>query len=96
MKVLHQENDVVLGFLVDLTPEGIMLMSESPIEVDRRFHLKIQLRDTGNHEFLNFEAKSKWCKKEMYADFYDTGFELLRIDPEDLKRIESIIEKMCF
>ena len=97
MKIIDRDTEELLGFLVDITPEGIMIMSESPVEVDKTFNLNIQMdKESSSREFLPLTAKSKWCKKEVYADFYDAGFELLSVQPEDIKEIENIIEKLCF
>ena len=97
MKVLERDTDKLLGYLVDVTTEGLMIMCEAPLEIEKNYALRINLRkDLSNKEHLHFDAKCKWCTKEICADFYDAGLELLRIAPEDQKEIENIIEKLCF
>jgi hypothetical protein len=32
LRVFEKNTDTLLGYLVDITPEGIMIMSESPVE----------------------------------------------------------------
>ncbi len=97
LQVIDRDKDEAIGFLVDITTNGIMLMNESPVEVDKIFHLKIQLQtDLSQQGFLNFEAKSKWCKKSINADLYDTGFELLDVTTKDFSGIEDIITELGF
>ena len=43
LKVLDRDTEELLGFLVDITTKGFMVMSEKPIERDKVFHLKILL-----------------------------------------------------
>jgi hypothetical protein len=78
LRVFEQGTNKLVGHLVDLTQEGIMLISENPIEVNKVYHLRMILpsRMGGNEEWL-FDAESRWCNKDINPDFYDTGFKLL-------------------
>lgn len=97
LKVMERVTDRLVGFMVDLTPEGVMIMSESPIEVEKICQFKILLpTDTNRKKYLTLDAKSKWCKKENSANFYDTGFELINISSDSSKKIENIIKRLCF
>ncbi len=97
LKVIDKETDQPLGFLVDITTRGMMLMSETPIESNKLFHLKILLQtELSEKQYLNFEAKSKWCKNGINSDFYDTGFELIDVDVSEFKEIEEIIDALGF
>ncbi len=97
LKVLETKTNEVLGYLVDITTQGIMIMSEEPIEVDKTFHLKMLVQsEMSNKEYLQFDATSKWCRKSINSDFYDSGFELLNMPTDDFKKIEEIIEELGF
>lgn len=97
LTVIDTETDQALGFLVDITTNGIMLMSEAPIETGKVFHLKILLQtDLSEKQYLNFDARSKWCKNSINSDIYDTGFELLNVKVEEFKDIEEIIDSLGF
>ena len=41
LEAVDRDTDQPIGFLVDITTKGIMLMSETPIETGKIFHLKI-------------------------------------------------------
>ena len=97
LEAVDRDTDQPLGFLVDITTKGIMLMSETPIETQKMFHLKILLKtDLSEKKYLNFDAKSKWCKKSINSEIYDTGFELINIDISEFKEIEEIIDSLGF
>ncbi len=97
LKVIERNTAKPVGFLINITTKGIMIMSETPIEADKIFHFKIQLQtDLSEHEFLNFDAKSKWCEKSVNSDFYDTGFELIDVNADDFRGIENVIEALGF
>lgn len=97
LKVMDRDSDSLLGFLVDITTKGIMIMSEEPIKAGRIFHLKILLpTDDMNKKHLIFDAKSLWSEQSVNTDFYDTGFELINVNTKDFESIDKIIYKLGF
>lgn len=97
LEVKDAETDKLIGHVVDLTPEGLMLMSEAPIAINTTFCFKIPLKKRlSARGFLQVNVKSRWCTKDMYADYYDTGFELINVDRELIKEITQLIETFCF
>lgn len=97
LRVFEQGTNKLMGHLVDLTQEGIMLISEDPIEVNKVYHLRMILpsRMGGKEEWL-FDAESRWCKKDVNPDFYDTGFQLLNLKQEGLEIISNLIQGFGF
>jgi len=97
LEAVDRDTGQPLGFLVDITTKGVMLMSETPIEIEKMFQMKILLKtDLSAKKYLNFDAKSKWCKKSVNSEIYDTGFELINADISDFKEIEEIIDALGF
>jgi len=97
LRVIDCDTDQLVGFLVDITTKGFMVMSESTIQLGKIFHLKI-LRATESEEgeYLFFDAKSKWCDRSVNSEFYDTGFELINVSLDDFAEIEGIIDELGF
>jgi hypothetical protein len=82
-----------LGYLGNMTTEGLMIISDEPIETNTSFLLRIDLpEDIYDKVVLNFEALSLWCKPDVDPNFYNTGFELSKIHLDDLRLIERLIE----
>ncbi|MEW6180248.1 MAG: PilZ domain-containing protein [Chloroflexota bacterium] len=95
--VFDRDAHAVLGQVVDITPQGIMLISEQLLEVGRIYNLRLLLpyAIAGKRELL-FQAHSKWCQKDLNPDFYDTGFQLLNVGEEEVRTIEWLIEQAGF
>ncbi len=75
LEVYDEDSGQLLGHLVDITTEGVKLISKSPIENGRTFRLRMQLPETFFAEKeLRFSAKSLWSSNAVNPDFYDTGF----------------------
>lgn len=97
LRVFDSKTNKLVGNLVDISTRGIMLVSDNPIEINKRYHLKMVLPETieGSKE-VEFEAESRWCQNDTNQDFYDTGFEL--IDPTNsfLEAVDKLVDDCLF
>lgn len=100
----------LIGHLFDVTSEGIRLISEQPIPIERHFHLRMDLPDPEqssesqadkslsceplSSEPLLLDARSIWSKKDINPNFWDTGFQLLEVTDETKSRIEHLINEL--
>jgi PilZ domain len=96
-RVFDVKSHQLLGRLVDLTPQGLMLLSEIPLPTATAFRLKIELSEAFTDKTaVVFGASSIWCQPDIDPHFYNTGFHLTDIDPEDVTIIESIVRAYGF
>ena len=97
LKVYDQKTDQPLGRLVDITPEGIMLISETPIPSDIDFTLRMEFpKEIFGEERMEFSARSMWCHKDMNPDYYDTGFQLIDVPLEHVLLIKKLVSEFGF
>ena len=86
-----------VGYLVDISTEGIMIMSENPIEAGTVLELKIMLEsEMSAKQYLYFDASVLRCVKSINGTTYDIGCKLLNLAPEDFREIEMIIDELGF
>ena len=91
-RVFDRKTGMFLGYLGDMTVEGMMLINDKPMNAGERFLLRIDLpEDMYAQSVLNFEAESIWCQPDVDPNFYNTGFQLLGISQDDAKLIEQIV-----
>ncbi|MFC1852694.1 PilZ domain-containing protein [candidate division CSSED10-310 bacterium] len=98
LQVKDIQTDNFIGYVVDLSYSGLMIMSQNPIEVNKTFQLQVMIPN-GQEEkpnYLDFEAKSVRSINTSNPHFYDTGFELLNVKMEDFKQIYEVIENLGF
>lgn len=96
-RVFDAQNRQMLGHVVDMTPQGLMLISDAPLPPDTTFQLEIELPDDfASKRTIRFEAKSRWCRPDIDPNFHNTGFQLLRIAPADVAIIENIVAAFGF
>lgn len=97
LRVFNRETDQLLGHLVDITEEGLMLISEHPIEMGITFQMRMLLpSNIGGMESWEFDAISRWCRKDINPDFFDSGFQLNDTDVKDLTVIRNLIRGFGF
>ena len=97
LRVWELEADRPLGHVVDITPEGLMLISEQPIAVGQEYALEIRLPDTeGALNPMRFRAVCRWSDNDINPSFYDSGFEFVEKRTEDIETIRTLVEAYGF
>jgi hypothetical protein len=92
--VFDRKTDILVGHVVDITTEGMKLMSKAPLKPDTMYHFRMLLPDEmGGTKQISFDAKSMWCKDNLYSDFYGTGFRFEKISGTDIAIIGNLIDK---
>jgi hypothetical protein len=97
LSVFNRVNNELLGHLVDITPDGLMIIGEKmqPVDMDFQLHMTLPQEIMGKDQ-LDFDAHSVWCRKDADPSFYGTGFELTNITPEDMRLIGKLIQNFSF
>ncbi|MGD8567641.1 MAG: PilZ domain-containing protein [Gammaproteobacteria bacterium] len=97
LRVFKAENNELIGHLVDITTEGMMLISEQPIPLESTFNFRMEIpTDDGIPQMVAFTAESLWTKKDVNPNFHDTGFRLLNPSQRALNAISRLIEELKF
>lgn len=97
LEVHDDETGELLGNLVDITTEGLKLVSKAPLQAKKLFKMRMNLPEGyfGEKE-LRFEAMSMWSSNDINPDFYDTGFNAPDLDSKVKNIILTLIALMGF
>ena len=97
LRVFDRESNELIGHLINISPQGIMIMSEEPLEINKHFKLRMDLPvDIFDKTEIEFDAESRWCKKDINPEFYDTGFAIIDLSYTDGRLIEKLIDDYGF
>lgn len=97
LRVFERRSGEQLGSLVDITPDGVMLISPEPIPSGRDFALRMHLpAGITRDNRVDLDARSIWTRPDVNPDFHVTGFQLLGVVPSCLHAIEQLIEDYGF
>jgi hypothetical protein len=97
LRVWNQENGELIGHIVDITTEGLMLISEQKIPRGQVYQMEINWQDADQKEqTISFRAESLWSDNDINPLFHDTGFSLLDDSNDVLAPIRELIEQYGF
>ena len=97
--VFYRTTGHLAGNLVDVSTQGLKLMSKEALTVNEVYELKMTLPkakpESGTRE-IEFDVRCAWCRKSVYPDFYDSGIEFQNMEIEDTQQIRSLIEQFGY
>lgn len=87
-----------VGKIVDITPEGMMLISEEPLETKTKAEYEIVL--PALEEFANLKLEvtgiCRWSRKDEVGDIYYMGIAFLEKQKNADEIINKLIDKLGF
>ena len=87
----------LVGHVADITPEGLMLMTERELPIGETLSLRMTMPgDPGERNSLEFEATSLWCRRDINPDFWDVGFKTEGLSRAQAGVIETLIDDYGF
>lgn len=97
LRVFDGSSSRVIGHIVDISAQGVMLVSDKPVPVNTHYHLRMRLpSEVADREEIVFSGTSRWCKKDVNPDFFIIGFEMDELDPEIERHIISLIKDFSY
>ena len=91
-RVTDRKTGRLLGYLVDLTQQGALLIGDVPLKIDTTFLLRIDLPDEiSDKQNLDIDAKAIWNQPDMDPEFYRTGLEMIPSNDEELTTLEKLL-----
>ncbi|MDH5525245.1 MAG: PilZ domain-containing protein [Desulfobulbaceae bacterium] len=97
LEVYNDETNDLMGHLVDITTEGLKLVSKEKIPEKQTFKLRMSLPEGYfEQKVLRFEATSRWSFNDVNPDFYDTGFSVPNLVPKAKDIIIDLVNQLSF
>jgi hypothetical protein len=96
-RVFDIKGGVLLGHLENITPAGLMVISEKPVELNKEYHLRIDLPEYEyNRTHLELHGRSLWSQPDVDPSFHTTGFQLFDVSEEESAIILRINQEYGF
>jgi hypothetical protein len=93
LKVYEMPAEALLGYMLDISPAGIMLLSDKGMKLQKDYFLKMLLPQTiSGKDSIRFKAACVWSQTDLYLDFFANGFQITEIADEDATIIETLIQ----
>lgn len=92
LRVCERHSGEFIGWLENLSINGMMLVTERPVEVDQTVECEIRLaQPLFGSNTITLEARCMWCKRTAGAVTYSSGYLLLRVAPEEREKLNSLV-----
>ncbi|MCP4749738.1 MAG: HU family DNA-binding protein [Proteobacteria bacterium] len=100
LEIVDKNSDREIGDLADITLEGVMIVSEDPIEEDKMFEFAINLPEEVAEEMsgenrIDIEAVSIRCNQTVHESIYTTGFLIKNLDDANRDKIDYLITEFA-
>ena len=92
LRVFDGISNRVIGHIVDISPHGLMLITDEPIAIQEEFRMRMRFPGTGSEqEELLFNAVCKWCREDENPEFYIAGFQIEDLPDPATNFIQGLI-----
>ena len=94
VKVLDVNTGKPVGRVVDITADGMMLVTEGRVEPGRHINVDIVLPVMVQARTeVQVEAEAVWCKQDTNPRYHKVGFRFVNLAGEDGFLLEDVMQK---
>ncbi|MGY0217837.1 PilZ domain-containing protein [Endozoicomonadaceae bacterium StTr2] len=88
--VFDQDSGQRLGKVVDLSPEGFMLLGDSPVPKDKQFSCRLE--SDALNDNLVISAECLWSRESSSQGYHWSGFHISEISASAKEQLISLID----
>lgn len=97
LKVFNRITDKPMGYLGNVSLEGLMLISQLPMLVGARFDMRLKIPGhDGQQHFIDFYATCQWSREDVNPGNFDSGFALVAPPTEYVEMVEALRHYFSF
>ncbi len=94
LEICDQITGMHIGRVVNISAEGLMLLSQEPIVTGSVYQLDLEMPDPGadgDSKHITFGAEAVWTTEASQPESFWTGFRIIDISSEDVLAIDDLI-----
>jgi len=92
VRVTSRQDNSEFGQLVNISEEGLMILTTEPITENAIFQLTLEFTDDAGHiDPVEIGVESLWCHKGNNDDQFWAGFYIIDISEQDQERIRRLV-----
>ncbi|WP_414910159.1 PilZ domain-containing protein [Pseudomonas sp. IT-P253] len=97
LRVFNSITDKPIGFLGNVSEDGLMLISQLPMMIGADFDLRLKIPASGGIvQVIDVRACCLWCHEDANPHHYDAGFSLQRAPPEYGQLVSALRQYFSF
>jgi hypothetical protein len=97
LKVFNRITDKPMGFIGNVSLDGLLLISQLPLLVGSRFEMRLKIPGhDGKLHFIDFHADCQWCREDVTPGTFDTGFALVAPPADYVQMVDALRHYFTF
>jgi hypothetical protein len=97
LKVFNRFTDQPIGYLGNVSEDGLMIISDLPMMVGPDFELQLKVPGRqGGVQLVDLTASCLWCHEDEHPGHYDAGFMLLQASHEYDQLVQALRHYFSF
>lgn len=96
LKVFNRITDKPMGYIGNVSLDGLMLISQLPMLVGGRFDMRLKIPGQDTQRFIDFSATCQWTREDVTPGSFDSGFALLAPPAEYVEMVEALRRYFSF
>lgn len=96
LKVFNRITDKPMGYLGNVSLDGLLLISELPLLVGARFDMRLKILGRETPYYIDFSANCQWCCEDVTPGCYDSGFVLLAPPADYVQMVDALRHYFTF
>ena len=97
LQVFNRRTDKPIGYLGNVSEDGLMLISQLPIMVDVDFELRFKIPGPeGDFQTIDITATCLWSHEDINPQHYDSGFSVTQASDGYTRLISALLNYFSF
>ena len=97
LQVFNRLTDKPIGYLGNVSEDGLMLISQLPMMVDAEFELRLKIPAAdGDFQAIDLTATCLWSNEDVNPQHYDSGFSVVESSQEYGLLINALLHYFSF
>ena len=96
LKVFNRITDKPMGYIGNVSLDGLLLISQLPLLVGARFDMRLKIPGQDGLHFIDFSAACQWCREDVTPGCYDSGFALVAPPADYVEMVDALRHYFSF
>jgi hypothetical protein len=96
LKVFNRITDKPMGYIGNVSLDGLLLISQLPLLVGARFDMRLKIPGHEALHCIDFSATCHWCREDVTPGYFDSGFSLVAPSADYAQMVDALRHYFSF
>lgn len=90
LKVFNRFTDKPMGYIGNVSLDGLLLISQLPMLVGARFDMRLKIPGQHGLHCIDFSGTCQWSREDVTPSCYDSGFALVAPPADYVEMVDAL------